>query len=126
FRQHDLSADGKVVLIGSDDHDWLFNVDSGALLFDDGTTVSDDAHSVNQDGTAWGRGGFDLGAWVATNGHYTRVLTFNDGTLGFGVYWCGISADGKTFAAAAYDATANAKFRVYCFALTPSSSSLLW
>ncbi len=126
YRHHDFSGDGSTVLIGTDNHDWLYDVNNGTLIFDDGTTVSQDAHSVNVDGTAWGRGGFDLGAWVLNAGTYHRVLTFNDTSLGFPVYAASISADGSTFAAASYDATSPAKFRVYCFALTPSSSSLLW
>ena len=127
FREHDLSGDGSTVLIATGNHDWLYDVDTGALLFDDGSTVSTDAHAISGDGKAWGRGGFDVGAWVFNGSTYVRVVNFVDGGFGFFVpLACGISADGSTFAAAAYDATNANKFRVYAWHLTPSGSTLLW
>jgi hypothetical protein len=127
FREHDMSADGSTVLIATGDHDYLYDVNSGALLFDDGSTVSTDAHAISGDGQAWGRGGFDVGAWVFNGSSWVQVLDFADGAFGFFVpLACGISADGSTFAAAAYDATNPNRFRVYAWSLSPSGSTLLW
>ncbi len=127
FREHEISGDGSTVLIASQTDNFVFDVGTSTMTFQDSTTVSHDAHAIDFDGDTWARGGFDVGAWKKGVTTYTRVLTYNDPNLGFPVYTaCGLSADGSTFAVSAYDATDSNQFRVYCFALTPTSSSLLW
>jgi hypothetical protein len=127
FRELDISGDGSVILLATDTADVLLDAATGSQIFLDNTTVSVDAHAVNRDGTAFGRGGFDLGAWTKNAGTYNRVVTFTDASLGFMVSTtCDISADGTTFAAAAYDATDANKIRMYVFNLTPTGSTMLW
>jgi hypothetical protein len=127
FRHHALSGDGEVVLLASGTTNYVYQVATGALRQQDSTTVSHDAHCIDASGDTWARGGFDVGVWKWNGSSYSRTLTFNDLGLGFAVYTaCGVSADGSTFVAAAYDATSSEAMRVYCFDLTPSSASLRW
>ncbi|MBI4878578.1 MAG: hypothetical protein HY812_02820 [Planctomycetes bacterium] len=127
FRHHDISGDGSRVLLANQTDNFVFDVASGALLLQDGTTVSHDAHSIDFDGDTWGRGGFDVGVWKDNGGVWTRILTFTDPGLGFGVFLaCDVSGDGSTFVTAAYDATNANKMRVYCWSLTSTSATLLW
>lgn len=127
FRHHDLSGDGSTVLLASGTTNHLFDVATGVEIFTDASTVSHDAHAINFDGSAWGRGGFDIRAWVHDGTTYNQVLSFTDGTLGFGVSTaCDISGDGSTFAAASYDANDSDRFRVYVWSLTPTGSTMLW
>src|SRR5690606_6717437 len=92
------------------------------------TTVSHDAHTINFDGTAFGRAGFNpIRAWVKTGTTYQQVLSHNDTTLGFAVHTAAdISGDGTTYVTAGYDAQANARMRVLCFRLSSTGSTLLW
>ncbi len=127
FRELDLSGDGAVILLATDTADVLLDAATGSQIFLDNSTVSVDAHAVNKNGDAFGRGGFDIGAWKKNGASYNRVVTFNDASLGFMVsLCCDISADGSTFAAAAYDATNANKLRMYVWSLTPTGSTLLW
>jgi hypothetical protein len=128
LRQMDLSDDGSTLLIATHNHDHIFDVATQTEIFQDGSTVSHDAHAISRNGNAFGRGGFNpVRAWVKNGGVYNNVLTYSDSSLGFAVYTAaGISADGTTFAAAAYDANNNALLRIRCWALTPTSSTLLW
>jgi len=127
FRHHDLSGDGSTVLLASGTTNHLFDVATGVEIFTDSSTVSHDAHAINFDGTAWGRGGFDIRAWVHDGTTYNQVLSFNDSSLGFGVSTaCDISGDGSTFAAASYDANDSNKLRLYVWDLTPTGSTMLW
>jgi hypothetical protein len=127
FRHHDISGDGSTVLLASGTTNHVFDVASGVEIFTDPSTVSHDAHAINFDGSAWGRGGFDIRAWVHDGVTYNQVLSFVDGSLGFGVSTaCDISGDGSTFAAASYDANDANKFRVYVWSLSATGSTLLW
>ena len=128
FRHHDISGDGSRVLIASGTTNFVYDVASGGLLQSDGSTVSHDAHSIDKDGDTWGRGGFDVGVWKeSAGGTWTRILNFNDGAFGFGVYdACDVSADGTTFVATGRDATVSAHYRVYCWRLGATSATLLW
>ena len=128
LRQLDLSDDGSTLLLATHNHDHVFDVATQLETFQDGSTVSHDAHAISRDGRAWGRGGFNpVRAWVKNNGVYNNVLNYTDTSLGFAVYTAAaISNDGTTFAAAAYDATSSAQLRVRCWDLTPTSSTLLW
>ncbi|GAB4139877.1 MAG: hypothetical protein Fur0037_06230 [Planctomycetota bacterium] len=128
LRQFDLSDDGSTVLMATHTDNHLFDVATGQQIFQDGSTVSHDAHAIDRDGSAWGRGGFNpVRAWVRSGNTYNQVLNFNDTTLGFAVFTAaGISNDGSTFAAAAYDAQNGSFLRVYCWSLSPTSSTLLW
>ena len=128
FRHHDISGDGSTVLIASNTTNFVYDVATGNLLHQDGSTVSVDAHSIDGDGDCWGRGGFDVGVWKDIAGTYTRILNFDDGAFGFGVYdACDVSADGSTFVVAGRDATNNLHFRVYCWSLSSTGvATLLW
>lgn len=127
YRQHDLSGDGGTVLLASQNADYVYDLASGVLRFQDNSTVSHDAHSVDEDGDTWARGGFDIGAWRFNGSTYVRVLTAGTPGLGFGVTTaCDLSADGQTFVAAAYDATDNDELRIYCFRIGASVGQLLW
>lgn len=127
FRHHDISGDGSTVLLASGTTNFVYDVATGGLLHQDGSTVSHDAHSIDNDGDTWGRGGFDVGVWKESGGVYTRILTYTDPAFGFGVFdACDVSADGSTFVVAGRDATTNAHFRVYCFALSSTGAQLLW
>lgn len=128
LRQMDLSDDGSTLLIATHDHDHIYDVATQTEIFQDGSTVSHDAHAINRNGNAFGRGGFNpVRAWVKNGGVYNNVLTYSDASLGFAVYTAaGISNDGTTFAAAAYDAINSEQLRIRCWALTPTSSTLLW
>ncbi|MFH0947356.1 MAG: hypothetical protein V2A76_19390 [Planctomycetota bacterium] len=127
FRHHDISGDGSTVLIASGTTDFVYDVATGSLLHQDASTVSTDAHSIDNDGDTWGRGGFDVGVWKDSGGTYSRILTFSDTSFGFGIYdACDVSADGTTFAVAGRDATTTAHFRVYCWSLSSTSATLLW
>lgn len=127
FRQLDISGDGSTVLLATNTVDHIFDVATGAELFNT-TTVSHDAHAINRDGSAFGRAGFNpIRAWVRTGTAYQLVLDYNDTSLGFAVHTAAdISADGSTFVCAGYDATANARMRVFCWRLTPTGSTQLW
>lgn len=126
-RHLDLSGDGRVALMATHVADYQWDTGTGAQL-GTASTVSVDAHSINGNGDTWGRGGFDVGAWKRNSGGgYTRVLTFRDGTLGFGIYTaCDVSADGSTFTAVATDANNYLEFRVYCWQLSATGANLLW
>jgi len=128
LRQFDLSDDGSTVLLATHVADHVFDVATQTQIFQDNTTVSHDAHAISRDGRAWGRGGFNpLRAWVLNNGTYNNVLTYSDNALGFAVFNAGaMSNDGHTFVAAAYDAITYLGLTVYCWDLTPTSSTLLW
>jgi hypothetical protein len=125
LRNFDLSGDGLKVLIASNVRDHLLDVLTGVELHSV-STVSVDAHSVNFDGTTFGRGGFDVGAWRNVNGVWTQLLNFRDGTLGFGIYTaCDVSPDGSTFVVAATDANNSyLPFRVYCWTLSNTGAAL--
>jgi hypothetical protein len=129
FRHLDLSGDGSTVLLASNTRDHIYDVATGAELFNT-TTVSHDAHAINRDGSAFGRAGFNpIRAWVRVGTTYQQVLDYNDTSLGFAVHTAAdISADGSTFACAGYDATQgnNARLRVFCWRLSPTGSTLLW
>ena len=127
-RKVDLSANGKVVLFGNHTNNLLFDVATGNPITSDFTTVSHDAHTIDANGTTWARGGFDVGAWKQTPSGWQRVLNFKDFSLSFGVYLaCDLSADGSTFVVAATDASNSyLPFRVYCWNLTATGSTLLW
>lgn len=127
LRNFDLSDDGSTVLIASNTQNHVFDVATQTQIMQ-ASTVSHDAHAISRDGSAWGRGGFNpITAWVKTGSSYNQVLNFTDTTLGFAVYAAaGISADGTTFAAAAYDANNTGAIRVCCWDLTPTGSTLLW
>ncbi|MFH0947355.1 MAG: hypothetical protein V2A76_19385 [Planctomycetota bacterium] len=127
FRHHDISGDGSTVLIASGTTNFVYDVATGTLLHQDGSTVSHDAHSINKNGGTWGRGGFDVGVWKDNGGTYSRILTYNDTSFGFGVYdACDVSADGTTFVCTGRDATTYANFKVYCWSLSSTSATLLW
>ena len=127
FRHHDISGDGSTVLLASGTTNHVFDVQTGVEIFTDSSTVSHDAHAINGDGRAWGRGGFDIRAWVHDGVTYNQVLSFTDGTLGFGVSTaCDISSDGSTFAAASYDANDSNRFRLYVWSLSTTGSTMLW
>ncbi|MEZ5967034.1 MAG: hypothetical protein R3F56_24565 [Planctomycetota bacterium] len=127
FRHIDISGDGSTVLLATNTMDHVYDVASNSLVFS-ATTVSHDAHTINGDGTVFGRAGFNpMRAWVKTGGTYQEVLTYNDTSLGFAVYTAAdVSRDGSTFVAAGYDAQSNERMRVQCFQLTPTGSTLLW
>ena len=127
FRHHDISGDGSTVLIASGTTNFVYDVATGNLLHQDGSTVSHDAHAIDLDGDTWVRGGFNVGAWKNNGGTYSRIVNFSDSAFGFGVYdACDVSADGLTFVCTGRDATTSAHFKVYCWSLTATSSSLLW
>ncbi len=127
-RHLDVSGDGRVALMATHVANFLWDTATGAPIASDFTTVSHDAHSIDADGDTWARGGFTVGAWKRdSSGVYNRVLTFTDGSLGFGIYTaCDLSADGSTFVAVATDANNYTDYRVYCWRLTATSSTLLW
>lgn len=127
LRQMDLSDDGSTLLIATNTQNHIFDVATQAQVMQ-ASTVSHDAHAISRDGTAWGRGGFNpITAYVKSGGAYNQVLNFSDNVLGFAVYSAaGISNDGTTFAAAAYDALNTGVIRVCCWDLTPTGSTLLW
>ncbi len=127
-RQVRISADGTTILEGSHQANVLYDRATGGVITTDQSTVSHDAHAVDATGVTFGRGGFDVGAWKKVGSTWSRVLTFNDPTLSFGVYLaCDLSADGNTFAVAATDATNNyLPFRVYCWRLSLTGATLLW
>ncbi len=127
FRHLDLSGDGSTILLATNTRDHVFDVATGAELFNT-TTVSHDAHAINRDGTVFGRAGFNpIRAFVRTGATYQMVLDYVDSSLGFAVHTAaGISADGSTFACAGFDAQANARMRVFCWRLTATGSTLLW
>lgn len=128
FREHDLSADGQVVLLATQNTDQLFDATTGTPIFVDSSTVSIDSHAIDGDGDTFVRGGFDVGVWKESGGTYNRILNFKD-TQNFGFFVataCDVSADGSTFVAAAYDATNSNKMRVYCWTLTQTTATLKW
>lgn len=128
LRRFDLSDDGSTVLMATQTDNHVFDVATQTQIFQDGSTVSHDAHAISRDGSAWGRGGFNpVRAWVRNGGSYNMVLSFSEPSLGFAVFTAAaISNDGTTFAAAAYDANNNSFLRVHCWDLTPTGSTLLW
>lgn len=127
LRNMDLSDDGSTLLLATNTQNHVFDVATQQQLMQ-ASTVSHDAHAISRDGHAWGRGGFNpTTAWVLNGGSYTQVLNYNEAALGFAVYAAaGISNDGTTFAAAAYDAQSNGTIKVCCWDLTPTGSTLLW
>lgn len=126
-REHRISGDGKTVLIATHRSDALYDVATGNLLFEDGSAVSVDAHTIAHSADTFARGGFDVGAWKRSGTSWNRVLTFNDATLGFGIYTaCALSKDGTTYAVAATDANTYQLFRVFVWRLTSTGSTLLW
>ena len=54
FAEHDLSADGSTLLIADLTEDFVFDVATGALLFQDPSTVGNQAHVIDGDGDTWG------------------------------------------------------------------------
>lgn len=127
FRHIDISGDGSTVLLATNTMNHVYDVASNTEVFVT-TTVSHDAHTINFDGTAFGRAGFNpIRAWVKTGTTYQQVLSHNDTTLGFAVHTAAdISGDGTTYVTAGYDAQANARMRVLCFRLSSTGSTLLW
>jgi hypothetical protein len=128
FRQFDLSGDGSTVLLATHTENFVFDVKTGKQLFKDSSTVSHDAHAISADGKVWGRGGFDIGAWVHDGTTYKRVLSGKGtGNMSFPVWTaCGLSADGKTFVVAAYDARNVKNFEISCFNLGLTTTKSLW
>ncbi len=128
FRHFDLSGDGGTVLLASNTKNYVFDVKTGKQVFVDSSTVSHDAHAISHEGKVWGRGGFDVGAWVHNGTTYVRVLTdMGTGNMSFPVWTaCDLSADGKTFVVAAYDARNSKDFEMSCYTLGLTGTKRLW
>ncbi|MFG0318832.1 MAG: hypothetical protein ACF8XB_16280 [Planctomycetota bacterium JB042] len=128
FVQLDLSDDGSTLLMASATTNYVFDVATGNLVYQDSSTVFHQAHVISGDGDTWGRGGFDVGLWKKIGGAYQRILTYDDTSFisSSGYTAAGLSEDGSTFVVAAVDAANWLDFRVYCWSVGATSTTLLW
>lgn len=128
FVQLDLSDDGSTLLIASATDNYVYDVVTGSLLFQDASTVFHQAHVIDGDGDTWGRGGFDVRLWKRIAGSYQPILVFDDNTFisSSGYTAAGLSEDGSTFVVAAVDAANWLDFRVYCWSIGATTATHLW